>query len=54
MSHNHQQKDLSRGALIYFLGMPGKFAGFLVMWIAARYYGSEELGIYVGAWSIFN
>lgn len=54
MSHNHQQKDLSRGALIYFLGMPGKFAGFLVMWIAARYYGSEELGIYVGAWSIFQ
>lgn len=54
MPNNHQQKDLSRGALIYFLGMPGKFAGFLVMWIAARYYGSEELGIYVGAWSIFQ
>ena len=43
---------MAKGALIYFLGLPGKFAGFLVIWFAARYYGAQEIGVYLGAWAL--
>lgn len=45
---------MAQGAFVYFLGFPAKFAGFLVMWVAANYYGTQELGIYIGAWALIQ
>jgi O-antigen/teichoic acid export membrane protein len=50
-AHN---KEMAKGAGIYFLGLPGKFAGFLFIWVSARYYPESELGVYLAAWALLQ
>ena len=54
MENTKNQNDIAKGTFTYLLGLPGKLAGFLVIWIAAKYYGELSLGIYFGSWALIQ
>lgn len=52
---NHKEaKDLARGAVVNFLGMVAKVSKVLFVFVAARYYGANALGLYFLAWSTID
>ncbi|MFQ5677577.1 MAG: oligosaccharide flippase family protein, partial [bacterium] len=57
-SEKHQThkdaKDLVEGALMNFLGMVAKISKVLFVFVAARIYGVNALGIYLLAWSVID
>jgi len=47
-------RDLVRGAAYNVLGMVAKVSKVAFVWVAARYYGAEALGVYFLAWSMVD
>ncbi|RMF62327.1 MAG: hypothetical protein D6743_12260, partial [Calditrichaeota bacterium] len=46
--------DLVKGALVNYLGMIAKTSKVLFMFVAARVYGMETLGLYLLSWSVVD
>ncbi|MFQ5864333.1 MAG: lipopolysaccharide biosynthesis protein [bacterium] len=52
---NHKDaKDLVRGALVNYLGMLAKTSKVLFIFVAARFYGANAIGLYFLAWSTID
>lgn len=54
METQRDVKDLARGAIWNYLGMLARLSKVLFMFVAARYYGADALGIYFLAWNTIN
>jgi len=54
-NHNHKDaKDLIQGLLFNFLGMLTKLSKALFVFVVAKFYGVEALGLYFLAWSVVD
>jgi len=53
-SEHRDAKDLVQGALLNYLGMAAKVSKVLFLFVAARLYGPQDLGLYLLAWSVVD